>query len=430
MTGWLILLSNIVTGGMRILVCLFLICVCGGSKPGGRSVAAGTAGAFAVAAFLYLTKCPEFCRMELEAVWIMACAGRLPGTRRGAGARMRLFMGTFFEIAVSLWQFLVAAGMGILFRSEAFLDKSTGSGQAAVWAAYVILAVPAVYLFGKRGLTGEKAFRFASVVVLAGFIAVITLSGQRTLEIPDDTLFLWNILSAVLLMSLIVFNLNRRYEAEKELAKLKSEQAQILERDYTTLNHAYAVNAKLFHDFHNHIGVLRRFLTHGKYGEAVQYLDELQDPVREMTDTVWTGDEILDYLINSKASMAAEGGIQMHTEIEFPHNTNIRGADLCAILGNLLDNALEAAGQVPEMEQRHIRLIIRRINQMLVVKVENSFHTAPVREDGEWKTTKAGGGLHGWGMKSVQTAAEKYDGMVQSACLGNVFCVVVTLCFG
>ena len=57
------------------------------------------------------------------------------------------------------------------------------------------------------------------------------------------------------------------------------------------MNRAYEMNAKLFHDFHNHIGILRQFLSRGKTKEAVEYLDELQAPVRKMTDTVWTGDE-------------------------------------------------------------------------------------------------------------------------------------------
>ena len=92
------------------------------------------------------------------------------------------------------------------------------------------------------------------------------------------------------MMSVLVFNISCQYEVEKELAKLKSEQAELLERDYTTFNQAYGVNAKLFHDFHNHIGVLRQFLTHEKYGEAVRYLNELQAPVQNLTATVWTGD--------------------------------------------------------------------------------------------------------------------------------------------
>lgn len=502
MTEWIILFSNMLAGGLRILVCLFFISmssaqeesvgknriqsghagkdsgqpvpvgkggiqsghagedggsrvpasVTGGRTPretdilrhgagrlqtvwkqNGRRVGAGVlgvAGAFVIIVFRHLTKLPDFCQMALEAVWITVCAGRLQEMPRREDVRMNLFMGIFYEITVSFWQFLTAAGLGILFHSRDFLDSAAVRGQAAVWAVHLILVVLVISLSGKHGTAGEKAYRFVSGAASAGIIAVVTLSQQEILEIPEDTLSMWTILSVVLLMSVLVFKLNRRYEMEKELVRLRSEQAELLERDYTTLNQAYAVNAKLFHDFHNHIGVLRRLLAHEKYGEAAQYLDELQAPVHEMTDAVWTGDETLDYLINSKASMAAENGIQMHTEIEFPRNTNIRSVDLCAIVGNLLDNALEAAGQVPEPERRYIRLIVRRINQMLVIKVENSFFTEPVQEGGELQTTKKDGGLHGWGIRSVRTAAEKYDGMVQSDHSGNTFCVVVTLCFG
>ena len=181
------------------------------------------------------------------------------------------------------------------------------------------------------------------------------------------------------MMSVLVFNINRQYEVEKELAKLKSEQAELLERDYTTFNQAYGVNAKLFHDFHNHIGVLRQFLTHEKYGEAVRYLNELQAPVQNLTATVWTGDETADFLINSKAALAESSGVWFQAQVEFPRRTNIRSVDLCAILGNLLDNAIEAARQVPEQSGRAAVLTIRRIHQMLVIKVENSFPPPPVQ---------------------------------------------------
>ena len=178
-------------------------------------------------------------------------------------------------------------------------------------------------------------------------------------------------------MSILVFHMNQQYEVEKELEGLKAEQAELLERDYTTLNNAYTVNAKLFHDFHNHIGALRQLLSLEKYAEAVQYQDELQVPVHEMADTVWTGDETIDYLINSKTVAGYACGIQLQTQVEFPQQSNIRSADLCAILGNLLDNALEAVRQVLEPEQRFVRLTIRRINQMLVIKVENSSLSRP-----------------------------------------------------
>ena len=426
MTDAFLLLSGMLTGAVRVLVGLTLVHrLLSIQKPDRKSIAAGLAGALALTVLLSLLHAPDFYRMALEAVLIAACAHRL----QGAELRMGLFVGIFYEIGVSFWSFLLPAWMGVLFRSQDFLSARTLAGQSALWLLHGLLAVLAVWLSRGWEINRKSAFRAVSALTLAGFLGVITLSEQTVLSIPDDTLYMWTILAVVLMMSVLVFNINRQYEVEKELAKLKSEQAELLERDYTAVNRAYQVNAKLFHDLHNHIGVLRQFLTHEKYGEAVRYLDELQAPVRNLTATVWTGDETADYLINSKAAAAEAAGIRFQVQVEFPRRTNIRSVDLCAILGNLLDNAIEAARQVPDPSRRTAALTIRRIHQMLVIKVENSFSSVPVQENGELKTTKTEGGLHGWGLKSAQAAAEKYDGMVQAGVSGEVFRAVATLSY-
>nr|WP_325307332.1 ATP-binding protein [uncultured Oscillibacter sp.] len=426
MTDVFLLLSSMLTGAVRVLVGLTLVHrLLSVKRPDRKSIAAGLAGALALTVLLSLLHAPDFYRMALEAVLIAACAPRL----QGAGLRMGLFVGIFYEIGVSFWSFLLSAGLGVLLRSQDFLNTGTLAGQSALWLLHGLLAVLAAWLSRGREINRKSAFRAVSALTLAGFLGVITLSEQTVLAIPDDTLYMWTILAVVLMMSVLVFNINRQYEVEKELARLKSEQAELLERDYTAVNRAYQVNAKLFHDFHNHIGVLRQFLTHEKYGEAVRYLDELQAPVRNLTAAVWTGDETADYLISSKAAAAEADGVRFQAQVEFPHRTNIRSVDLCAILGNLLDNAIEAARQVPDPSGRTVTLTIRRIHQMLVIKVENSFAGAPVQEKGELKTTKTEGGLHGWGLKSAQTAAEKYDGMVQASVSGEVFRAVATLSY-
>lgn len=426
MTAWLIFLSNTAAGGVRAVVYLFLVSrLLSAKKMNKNSVMTALIGIAVISALLSAAGLPDLYRMALESVWLAVCANRF----QGADTRMSLFVGIFYEIALSLWQFLVAAWLGVLCRSQLFLDSGTGSGQMAVWLFYALLAATALSVWKHPDMAGKEAFRAASMVVVAGFLAVVTLYQQTILAIAEDTLDVWMILAVVLMMAVQAFNMNRRYETEKELARLKTQQAELLERDYTTLNNAYAVNAKLFHDFHNHIGILRQLLTHAKQEEAIRYLDELQAPMQEMADTVWTGDETVDYLINSKAQTAGESGIQYQAQVEFPRHTNLRSADLCAILGNLLDNALEAARQVSEKEGRFVRLTIRRINQMLVIKAENGFAILPVRKDGVLKTSKAENGLHGWGLQSVRTAAEKYDGTVQTSYTDHTFQAVVTLSF-
>ncbi len=421
-----LLFSGIAAGSLRSVICLFLIWrLLSCEKPGWKEIAAILVGMAAIFTVVSGIGVSDFYQMMLETLLIMVSAVRF----QGADIRMSLFIGIFYELAVWFWQFLFAAWMGVIFSSPAFLQDKTGSGQLAVWTFHLFLLVLVWYLLRDANINKKEAFRFVSLIVVAGFLAVVTLSEQKTLAIADDTLDMWTILAVVLMMSVLVFHMNRQFETEKELARLKSVQAELLEREYTTLNNAYAVNARLFHDFHNHIGVLCQLLSHQKTAEAMQYLDELQAPVREMTDTVWTGDETADYLINSKAMTAKENGIEYQVQVEFPRHTNLKSADLCAILGNLLDNALDATRQIQAPKQRLIRLTIRRVHQMLVIKVENSFATEPVEKDGVLKTSKDGNGLHGWGLQSARAAAEKYDGMVQTSYTDNMFKAVATLSF-
>ena len=208
----------------------------------------------------------------------------------------------------------------------------------------------------------------------------------------------------------------------------KQERTDILERDYQTLNRTYADNAKLYHDLHNHIETIYQCLTQGDIPEAVKYCEDLRTPIRDISHTVWTGDKTVDYLISSKIALANQQQIRTKVNIEYPHNTNIRSIDLTTILGNLLDNALEAATMAPD-ELRFLILTIRRINDMLIIKVQNGYGDTPTQENGKLQTSKTDKTFHGWGLKSVQTAADRYDGAVSTDYQDGIFQSVVTLSF-
>lgn len=426
MTDVLLFLSYTAAGWVRITLGLLLVWLLLSSRrPGAASLGLALAGAAALALLPLFFSLPAFYGVALETVWLVLCASRL----QGAPPRMGLFVGIFYEIALSLGQFLVAAWLGVLFRDTAFLHTASPQGQAAFWLLHALLLILAGFLWRNPDQAGKVAFRGITGVAVVGLLAVVTLSEQTVLPLAADTLDMWTMLALILTLAILLFHLNRQYQMEKELAALKAQQAELLERDYTALSRTYALHAKLFHDLHNHLGALRQLLTRQKWTEAMDYLDQLQAPIQNMTDTVWTGDDAADYLINRKAAEAQAAGIRYQANVEFPRHTNLQSADLCAILGNLLDNALEAAGQVPQPDQRFVQLTIRRIHQMLVIKVENRFATRPIEAEGVLQTTKEAGGLHGWGLKSAQAAAAKYDGMVQTSFTGQVFRAVVTLSY-
>ena len=119
-------------------------------------------------------------------------------------------------------------------------------------------------------------------------------------------------------------------------------------------------------------------------------------------------------------------GIRSNVQVEFPKNTNILARDICTILSNLLDNAIEATQFVEEPDV--IELTIRRVNYMLLIKVSNS--CIQDREFIEYpETTKENKKMHGWGIPSVKETVEKYNGTLKLAKDNGRFIVSAMLCF-
>ena len=420
MTGWYQIISFLFTNGLRIFLCLYLVMAV--LKLSSDRKKAGVLSA-CTAAFITLLSClpiPQTYITGAEIIIIMLIIRHL----FRAELRMPLFLTFFYEITVALWEFIISAGLGIIFRSEGFLDRNTPEYMAAVWIVRVFML--GIAFLAVKASEGRN--RVISAVAVAGLFGVIFLSGQNIITISDEQMTTWIIFSMLIFVAIQFFYRTRQYEMEKKIAHLEKEKNALLMRDYQLLKDTYAANAKLFHDFHNHIEALHRYLEKDRTAEAVRYLESLRSPIEAVTQHVWVGDEAVDYLINSKVTLAASREIQVNCNIEYPQHTNIGSVDLVVILGNLLDNALEAVDGT-EGNLRFINLTIRRINEMLIIKLENGCKAAPAITEGELKTTKKNTDLHGWGLQSVRTAAERYDGTIETEYSNHTFRTVVTLSF-
>lgn len=420
MMGRYQIISFLFTNGLRLFFGIYLVMAV--LKLSGDRKRAGVLSACA-AVMITLLSClsiPQIYITSAEIIIMMLMIRCLFQTE----LRMPLFLTFFYEIAVALWEFLISAGLAILFRSEDFLDRNTLGFMAAVWIVRALI-LGIAFLAAKAG---EGRNKVISGVAVAGLFGVVFLSGQSIITIDEEQMTTWIIFSMLILLAVLFFYLTRQYEMEKKIAQLEQEKNELLMRDYRLLKNTYATNAKLFHDFHNHIEALYRYLEKDRTAEAVRYLESLRSPTNAVTQPVWVGDEAVDYLINSKIALAVSQNIRVNTNIEFPRRTNIRSVDLVAILGNLLDNSLEAVNN-EEDSLRFINLTIRRINDMLAIKVENGCNAAPAAADGELQTSKTDKTLHGWGLQSVRTAAERYDGTIETEYSNHTFCAVVILSF-
>ena len=415
-------ISYFLTNEMRLFLGLFLVAKVMNFLPKKMLLLLSAAGGVLVTA-LQMAGLPTIGVLTVELLVITAVTWYCLRDK----LNLCLFLIFFYEVGVGLWDFLLQAGLGIMFRSENFINPNAMEYLAGIWLVRLLMFIGAITLV-KQEHPNAGTLRALSVLVILGMFGAVTLSEQTILPLNEDQVGTWIILSIILLFAILFYRVNQQREMEAEIAKLKQEQAEIVERDYQALRRTYADNAKLYHDLHNHIEAIYQCLIQGDTKEAVRYCEDLRTPVRQISQTVWTGDKALDYLISSKMALAEQEQIKTKVNIEYPHNTNIRSVDLTTILGNLLDNALEAAKAAPE-DLRFLNLTIRRINAMLIIKVENGYGSTPVQENGKLLTSKKDKAFHGWGLKSVQTAADHYDGTIRTDYKDHVFQSVVTLSF-
>ena len=223
----------------------------------------------------------------------------------------------FYEVGVGLWDFLLQAGLGIMFRSENFINPNAMEYLAGIWLVRLLMFIGAITLV-KQEHPNAGTLRALSVLVILGMFGAVTLSEQTILPLNEEQVGTWIILSVILLFAILFYRVNQQREMEAEIAKLKQEQAEIVERDYQALRRTYADNAKLYHDLHNHIEAIYQCLIQGDTKEAVRYCEDLRTPVRQISQTVWTGDKALDYLISSKMALAEQEQIKTKVNIEYP----------------------------------------------------------------------------------------------------------------
>lgn len=422
MMEWVQIISCFLTNELRLFLGLCLVAKATDFLPERKALLFSAAGGALVTA-LQMASLPAVGLLAVELMVITAVAWYYLRDK----INLCLFLIFFYEVGIELWDFLLQAGLGVLFRSENFIDPAAPESLVGISLARLLMLGVAIVLT-RRSYQNTGTLRLLSIIVILGLFGTVTLSQQTILPLDEDQIGSWIILSVILMFAILFYRANRQHQMELEIAKLKQEQAEIVERDYQTLRRTYADNAKLYHDLHNHIEAIYQCLTQGDIGEAVRYCEDLRTPVREISQTVWTGDKALDYLISSKMALAEQEQIKIKVNIEYPHNTNIRSVDVTTILGNLLDNALEATQTAPE-GLRFLDLTVRRINAMLIIKVENGYGNTPSQENGKLLTFKTDKAFHGWGLKSVQTAAKRYDGTISTDYKDGVFQSVVTLSF-
>ena len=185
-------------------------------------------------------------------------------------------------------------------------------------------------------------------------------------------------------------------------------QRELVETHYAEVDNMYRQIRIWRHDYRNHIQTMKAYAAAGDWAAITRYLDELETDLATVDTVIKTGNPMTDAILNSKISLAHAKGIEVHADAHIPVRLNISEIDLCCILGNLFDNAIDASLKLPQ-PQRLIRVYMDMKGTQLYISFTNFTAGGKLSKVGKrFQTTKGDG--HGFGLERIDAIVERLDG--------------------
>lgn len=208
--------------------------------------------------------------------------------------------------------------------------------------------------------------------------------------------------------------------------RMAAYQQDLMEKHCEEVENMYRQTRGWRHDYRNHIQTMKAYLDMGKYQELSDYLDQLNADLSSVDTVIKTGNVMIDAILNSKISVARAKQIRVEAKAIVPQHLSVAEVDLCVILGNLLDNAIEACLRITEESQRFIRIYIDVLQGQLYLYVLNATAGKLRQQGGTYLSTKTAR-EHGYGLMRMDRVVEKYHGYLDRQDEDGVFATEVLL---
>lgn len=212
-----------------------------------------------------------------------------------------------------------------------------------------------------------------------------------------------------------------RLELEYELLKQKKD---LNERIYSEKKKQFERIAQVSHDIRNHLMHIAFHIKNEKYSKAKNYIEKIVSRLDILPGSMILTNDNLNFIINSKIEEAKRRGIRVTAQIEDIKDCVIEDYDLCSLLGNILDNAMESA----ENELvKHIMIEIYNLSGYQVYFIKNRIEKSVLTHNMALITNKKDKENHGYGMKQIQTIIDNYQGYIDIYEQGKFFNVKVLI---
>ncbi|NHL38541.1 GHKL domain-containing protein, partial [Clostridium botulinum] len=203
------------------------------------------------------------------------------------------------------------------------------------------------------------------------------------------------------------------------------------ESEYKTqINYVKSMHELIFklkaqrHDFNHHISCICGLLEMNQTDEAIEYIKQINSDIREIDNIVTINNVVIESILNYKLSYAKNQNIKLGVDIHIPENLIIKSVDISILLGNAIDNAIEAC---KGLEEKFINMEIYSKHKYLIIKISNSKRNKIIKENKQYKTTKHDKENHGFGLKNIKYIVDSYEGLLKIDESENKFTINIAL---
>lgn len=244
---------------------------------------------------------------------------------------------------------------------------------------------------------------------------------KRCFMMSKQTLIMIIFILLIFIITLVFYLLFLR----RELQFHKLQQKEL--DDYAIeIEAIYSEMRGIRHDYRNHMQVMAAYLQKEELLHLENYMDELTNELNQVDTIIRTGNTLIDALVNTKLTRAQTKRVSIDATAIAPAELSIQDVDLAIVLGNLLNNAIEATTIQKNKKltgERFIRLYIAPIKNNLYISVTNTMDQNPQKNYLSLKAPNR----QGYGLRRIDQTIQKYNGLVNRQWEDGVFATEITI---
>lgn len=293
----------------------------------------------------------------------------------------------------------------------------------------ILLYIAALFINNYKNIKNKTVIPYSYwfaifFIPLTSLFIILTI-----IEMAADNVYkIISVIVSLLFVNFFVFYLydNLSVQQEERFEKLSLlQQNNYYQKQFELMKTSLISTRSFKHDMKNHLAVLKLLVEKNEHFEAMKHIEQMTDVIITAKEYAQSGNVIIDSILNFKLQEAVHHGISVSLELNIPEQLNITSFDMSVILGNLLDNAINACLKLEKEKRLDVKIKYKR--GRLIIKISNTY-SGYLNYNGEnLITSNEDKENHGMGIKNIKFVLDKYKGEMEIEHTEDIFTVILLM---